>query len=569
MGRAPFAPCVDGFAFVNDWKFDDVEKQTLHDVLTAALPAVEAITWPVIGPIVEPAIALQLPFAGPFLPIVLYYEVKAINDAVVNAIAGAVEAKDYGLCGGMAFASLDYWLQGWVVPRGISGGDQPSRDTPEGTVLRDYLWARLLDSVLANGVTILSWMAILHIPFLGGAQWLRDRSKEQFQAVKARIDGLQQPVPLALIGTTLNPFDNHQVLCYGYDDPGDGTGTLLVYDNNSPDKEAHIGLDFRDSILTTPTDDTFSVLDSEHKQARGPLRGFFATAYTPASPPPAVVLAKGLTTDPSGCAEERKPVQATYTAQNVGYHQSPKLELKVVASDGVAGGETAPMPIEQGASRPVDAELSFVGPGVRSLAVMADLGVFDSLPIHKKLPPADPAERPSVKLNIVPHLIVRAEAAGATDPCGVAGAAGSVTRFSVDVSGVAAPAAGWQWSVDGATAASLSDPVLEVQMPAQAGVQVTVSVVVTFEDGCTSTGAMTLTTIGAEQAELIGFLCQLAHTAVFGNVFVPSQIIPDPVPDVAFARADLVAVGELSERLVQTVNRILQAGGPAGPGGSG
>ena len=171
MGRAPFAPCVDGFAFVNDWKFDDVEKQTLHDVLTAALPAVKAITWPVIGPIVEPAIALQLPFAGPFLPIVLYYEVKAINDAVVNAIAGAVEAKDYGLCGGMAFASLDYWLQGWVVPRGISGGDQPSRDTPEGTVLRDYLWARLLDSVLANGVTILSWMAILHIPFLGGAQW--------------------------------------------------------------------------------------------------------------------------------------------------------------------------------------------------------------------------------------------------------------------------------------------------------------------------------------------------------------------------------------------------------------
>jgi hypothetical protein len=177
-----------------------------------------------------------------------------------------------------------------------------------------------------------------------------------------------------------------------------------------------------------------------------------------------------------------------------------------------------------------------------------------------------------VRLNVVPHLIVRAEAAGAADPCGVAGAAAGVTRFSVDVSGVTAPATGWQWSVDGASAAALSDPVLEVQMPAQAGVKVTVSVVVTFEDGCSSTGSMTLTTIGAEQAELIAFLCQLAHTAVFGKVFVPSRIIPDPVPDVAFTRPDLVAVGELGERLVQTVNRILQAdgatGGLAGQGGA-
>ena len=39
---------------------------------------------------------------------------------------------------------------------------------------------------------------------------------------------------------------NHQVLATGYDDPGDGTGTLYLYDNICPDSETVIRLDFRD-----------------------------------------------------------------------------------------------------------------------------------------------------------------------------------------------------------------------------------------------------------------------------------------------------------------------------------
>src|SRR5262249_48193990 len=143
-----------------------------------------------------------------------------------------------------------------------------------------------------------------------------------------------QPVPIGLIGTTLNPMDNHQVLCCGYDDPGDGTGSLILYDNNRPGKESRIDFDLRGNMLTTTVDDTF-------EDPRGPLGGFFATAYAPAVPPTTVVLAQGLATSPTGCAQEGHLVDITYTARNVGYHRSPPLSLRVVCSDGTIGGERA------------------------------------------------------------------------------------------------------------------------------------------------------------------------------------------------------------------------------------
>src|SRR5262249_13379140 len=234
MGRTTFRPEIDGFAFENSWTFDALETEQLKRIISEALPAAEAIASPIIAAIAGPVIATELAIAGPFAPIVLYYEIKAINDAATNAIVNAVDAKPYGLCGGMAFAALDYWLQGWIVPRGTGPHDQPSRDTQQGTELRNYIWSRLVDSIEAHAVTFLSWMITLQIPLLGGAQWLKDRSAEQFQTIKHTIDASGQPVPIGLIGTTLNPMDNHQVLCYGYDDPGDGTGSLILYDNNRP-----------------------------------------------------------------------------------------------------------------------------------------------------------------------------------------------------------------------------------------------------------------------------------------------------------------------------------------------
>jgi hypothetical protein len=45
----------------------------------------------------------------------------------VDKIVGAIDANPYGLCGGMAFTSLDYFLKGWIVPRGNGPNDQPQR----------------------------------------------------------------------------------------------------------------------------------------------------------------------------------------------------------------------------------------------------------------------------------------------------------------------------------------------------------------------------------------------------------------------------------------------------------
>jgi hypothetical protein len=75
------------------------------------------------------------------------------------------------------------------------------------------------------------------------------------------------------------------VLACGYDDPGDGTGTIYVYDMNSPGNcpngepqtvEQKLQIDFRGSGLA----DTESCPGE-----RGPLRGFFCSAYSEVQPP--------------------------------------------------------------------------------------------------------------------------------------------------------------------------------------------------------------------------------------------------------------------------------------------
>src|SRR3712207_7546860 len=43
---------------------------------------------------------------------------------------------------------------------------------------------------------------------LGGAQWLRDRSREAFSTIKAHIDR-GEPWPIGLIGTTGNRSEEH------------------------------------------------------------------------------------------------------------------------------------------------------------------------------------------------------------------------------------------------------------------------------------------------------------------------------------------------------------------------
>lgn len=185
----------------------------------------------------------------------------------------------YGMCGGMAYAALDYFRCGLPVPRGKSYMDHPNYDTPEGRLVRDYLWERQKQSFTINAPTLLGWMIMLHIdlPFVDdGPSWVLKKTIGEWKELKQYLDS-GTPWPLCLIGTSRSPFDNHQVLAIGYDDPGDGTGTLYLYDSNAPDVVSVTKLDFRHEYLVAE--------ESCPSPARGPLRGFFCGAYTPQIPP--------------------------------------------------------------------------------------------------------------------------------------------------------------------------------------------------------------------------------------------------------------------------------------------
>ena len=223
-----FLPSQDGFAFTNAW------------------PS-------------EPAVVLATPFGK-------------IN--IGNAAAG--------LCGGMVFAALDYWHAGILPPAA-----QPAQDAP----LYRYIVQRLVDSwhLPAGVAQYYQWM---NLPDgdsgfdVFGRQVVTDRGlawrtiEAQWPQIMADLDN-GTPAALGVVtAASSSPRDlglNHQVLAYDYDSSGSEV-TVRVYDPNSGQSDGiYIRFDPR-----TPTKPTAF----EHNLNIGhPVRGFFRTAYAPATPP--------------------------------------------------------------------------------------------------------------------------------------------------------------------------------------------------------------------------------------------------------------------------------------------
>jgi hypothetical protein len=223
-----FLPSKDGFAFTNAW------------------PS-------------EPDVALPTPFG---------------QIDIGNA--------DAGLCGGMVFAALDYWHAGIPPPAA-----RPAPAAP----LYHYLVRRLVDSwnLPAGAVQYYQWMNLpdgdtgadvagAHIVVERGLAWRTTQT--QWPQIAA---GLDQGTPAALGVVTVasaSPADlglNHQVLAYGYE-ASPSQVTVRVYDPNSGRNDGiHIQFDPR----TTASPTTFS----SNINIGLPVRGFFRTPYTPATPP--------------------------------------------------------------------------------------------------------------------------------------------------------------------------------------------------------------------------------------------------------------------------------------------
>ena len=194
MTSTSFRPEGNGFAFANSFQFTSAERDGLTSKLAAAIDA-------------------ALGAMGPFG---LAARLTGVRDGLGRIALSAVPQR-YGLCGGMAFAALDYYYSGVAMPRGNGPADQP----PPGSDLRDYLWDRLVDSWRLNGATFLEWKARLSLlpsvwPSGAGPRALRDRSKTEWRKLRGEIDA-GHPTVLGLVGENRDPFQDHQVLACGYE----------------------------------------------------------------------------------------------------------------------------------------------------------------------------------------------------------------------------------------------------------------------------------------------------------------------------------------------------------------
>ena len=245
-----FAPLWNGFHFSNRTWSKDLPVMTvglLFHRLIEALP--------------DPAkVADWLPIDDDFLPLT---------------------HADQGLCGGIAFATKDYFERRTLPP------DQMDNPSASDDPLFRYLRDRLLDSfdISGGGGRYLLYQAPVYpdgdegvVQATGvwaGRSWISYR--QEWPKIKTDIDtGHLSPVALVQ-AVSWDPGDlgkSHQVLAYGYEQSST-TVTLYVCDSNEPLND-HVRLQF-DIASTTGKVEVKRTTDSEQHWTTSPIRCFFRT----------------------------------------------------------------------------------------------------------------------------------------------------------------------------------------------------------------------------------------------------------------------------------------------------
>jgi hypothetical protein len=281
--RTAFVPERHGFAFSNNWTFDEAERTAVNGVFTAIEPIVIAAIQPFV---IGSAATLDVVLAALGLPIPIGATTSvAVGPLIHGLIQGVTRAQDtYGLCGGMVFAALDQFHLGRQLDRVRT--TEPTRAAGDGR-LRERIWKRLFDSLTGGGVAAktVEWMALLQfVPDAagGGSRGLFNRTAAELVKVRALLDR-GEPVALGLIGTTLNPLEQHQVLAIGYHDAGGGNVVLYVYDPN------HAKCEVRIEVCPARS----QLVESHPHPVRGQLHGFFCAGYGRHSEPFSTELVKG------------------------------------------------------------------------------------------------------------------------------------------------------------------------------------------------------------------------------------------------------------------------------------
>jgi hypothetical protein len=201
------------------------------------------------------------------------------NEIIKNCL-GSWTTK--GRCGGMAFAALDYFYAKMAVPAHTADCFPGGKVPDDTSSLARYIWDRLMDSFMANGMKFAEWsLKRDHSTLVWGEGVPQLTKNEEFpKLMNALKNG---PVALGIINTqnVLAIGDNHQVVAYGAElDEATGKMTVYIYDNNNPDTDVQLTSDPTDLYFSTNL--VYSTGDHAGEHAR--YRGFFVEDYCPKIP---------------------------------------------------------------------------------------------------------------------------------------------------------------------------------------------------------------------------------------------------------------------------------------------
>jgi len=313
----PFVASTDAFHFKNSFPITEENGQQIRQRFQGAVNALVGVTESRFKTPLD-NIDLNVTGVGPKISLPDLIKEQVLSRVAAELI-GELGAKiadaipgHFGRCGGMAFAGYDFFLHDFPVDERL--GTSPPSTGP----LSDYIFERLLDSLELNVVRFLDLVITLHVlPVLGkvatiallaaagsvggtigtaigaligtqidifrlgGPGSALDEARNEWPRLKNILDQ-EAAVPLGLIfGSSANPIDQHQVLATGYRDPGNGTASLTVWDNNDANAFSRLlTIDFRGGelqVAAAPVD-------------YNSLKCFFAEKYFTQEPPQSLKL---------------------------------------------------------------------------------------------------------------------------------------------------------------------------------------------------------------------------------------------------------------------------------------
>jgi hypothetical protein len=274
MPILPWRTDADAFIFDNTWTFDATEQGTLAGIAGSVAPAAVAALVAIFPPLALDPVTLGI--------------LTVAASAAASSITATATLPTYGLCGGMAYTTTDYWLAKAELPGGGDFNDHPMRTAPSSGKVRDMIWKRLLTSLTAGGCLqqTIEWSLVLNQlpPALGGGGGtLLSWTTKEWPIIKATIDS-GKPCPIGLLYTTRDIWYQHQILVYGYDIIPNGA-RLHVYDSYFPHKLGETADDPKKDYLTFDLSGPLLKATSPSDTFGGTLAGFFHTNYSPAAPP--------------------------------------------------------------------------------------------------------------------------------------------------------------------------------------------------------------------------------------------------------------------------------------------